>query len=76
MKTKIFLAVMASALLFSSCNNEGKLDVSEGSGTIQYDGKTYQLNIASVITSGPDDDGLYTHHVSLLGTGTGDFFIF
>ena len=63
-------------MLVASCGDDGNVTVRQGEGTISYDGKTYSVDLATIFTSGPDDEGLYQHFVSFVSSETGNFFAF
>lgn len=63
-------------MALTSCGEKGSIDMDGGSGWIRYDGKTYTVDISTILTSGPASDGSYSHHVSFVSTDTGNFFAF
>ncbi len=73
---RLILLLSAIALSMAGCGENGKLDMKDGTGRIEYDGSVYDVDISTVITSGPDIDDLYSHHVSFVSSETGNFFAF
>lgn len=67
MKKTIFAVLFSAlaALMLTGCGDDTDVSVSEGTGTLTYDGRNNALKYCTMVTSGPDGDGNYLHVISI-----------
>lgn len=76
MRSKLLTAavIMLSVISLTSCKDKVSVSVTEGKGSVIYNGKRYSVNIATLISG--ESDGKYSNHITFNNSETGDYFSF